>query len=234
MPPFRCSLMRLLPIPNNNTFMTISPTDLIDALNFRYATKVFDSEKKIPKDTWEAIEDSLVLTPSSFGLQPWKFLVVETEEIREKLKGASWGQGQVTDASHLVVLTARTDLTQADIDEWVARLSEVQGTTLEDLAGLSGMISSFSGGMDQATKQAWNARQVYIALGQLMMAAAVLGIDACPLEGISAAEYDEILGLKDSGYATAVACALGYRASDDKYAVAKKARFEAERVLDRV
>ncbi len=214
--------------------MSISAPELIDALNFRYATKAFDPEKKIPTETWEAIEQSLALTPSSFGLQPWKFLVIDSVEIREKLKAASWGQGQVSDASHMVVLTARTDLKQEDIDSWIARLSDVQGTPLESLAGLSGVISSFSGGMSVPEKQAWNTRQLYIALGQLMTVAAVMGIDSCPLEGISPAEYDEILGLKDSGYATAVGCALGYRSADDKYSSAPKARFPLKQVVEHV
>jgi nitroreductase len=214
--------------------MTMQPSELLAALRFRYATKAFDAARKIPAETWDAFEQSLVLTPSSFGLQPWKFLVIDHPEIREKLKAASWGQGQVTDASHLVVLTARTDLAQADIDSWIARLSEVQGTPAEALAGLSGVISSFSSAMTPAEKQAWNTRQVYIALGQLMTAAAVLGIDSCPLEGISPADYDTILGLPGTGYATAVACALGYRSAEDKYAVAPKARFEAEKVIARI
>jgi nitroreductase len=214
--------------------MTIQPNDLLAALRFRYATKAFDPVRKIPAETGDAFEKSLVLTPSSFGLQPWKFLVVENPEIREKLKAASWSQPQLIDASHLVVLTARTDLTQADIDSWIARLSEIQGTPIEALVGLSGMISSFSSAMTPAEKQAWNTRQVYIALGQLMTSAAVLGIDSCPLEGISPADYDTILGLPGTGYATAVACALGYRSPEDKYAVAPKARFPDAQVLTHV
>lgn len=219
---------------NSPPAMPVSPSELLDALNFRYATKAFDPGKKIPEATWQAIETSLALTPSSFGLQPWKFLVVDSGGTREKLKGASWGQGQVTDASHLVVLTVRTDLAQDDIDSWISRLSEVQGTPAENLAGLSGVISSFSETMSVSEKQAWNTRQVYIALGQLMTSAALMGIDTCPLEGISPAEYDKILGLEGSGYATAVACALGYRSAEDKYASAKKARFPAERVIAHV
>ena len=214
--------------------MTIQPSDLLAALNFRYATKAFDPARMIPAETWAAIEKSLVLTPSSFGLQPWKFLIVENPEIREKLKAASWGQGQVTDASNLVVFTVRTDLTQADIDSWVARLSEVQGTPAEALAGLSAIISSFSAAMTPAERQVWNTRQVYIALGQLMTSAAVLGIDSCPLEGISPADYDTILGLPGTGYATAVACVLGYRSADDKYAAAPKARFPDAQVIARI
>ncbi len=211
--------------------MPVSPAEILAALNFRYATKAFDPSRKIPAETWDALEASLPLTPSSFGLQPWKFLVIDTADTREKLKAASWGQGQVTDASHLVVLTVRTDLTQADIDTWIARLSEVQGTPLENLSGLSGVIHSFASSMGVPQKQAWNTRQIYIALGQLMAVSALMGIDTCPLEGISPADYDEILGLKESGYATAVACALGYRSADDKYAAAPKARFPPAQVI---
>ncbi|MES2981080.1 MAG: NAD(P)H-dependent oxidoreductase [Verrucomicrobiota bacterium] len=214
--------------------MPISPNELLEALNFRYATKAFDPTQKIALETWSLIETSLTLTPSSFGLQPWKFIVVNSPEIREKLKAASWGQSQVTDASHLIVLTARTDLSQQDIDTWIARLAEVQGTPLENLAGYASMISSFSSNMSPSEKQAWNTRQVYIALGQLMTAAAVTGIDTCPLEGISSSDYDEILGLKNSGYATAVACALGYRSAEDGYAKAKKARFSASALITHV
>ncbi len=211
--------------------MAISPQDLLSALNFRYATKAFDPERKIPSETWTAIESSLALTPSSFGLQPWKFLVIDSTDIREKLMAASWGQAQVRDASHFVVLTTRTDLEQKDIDSWISRLADVQETPMESLAGLSGVISSFAGGMDTPTKHAWNTRQVYIALGQLMTAAALLGIDTCPMEGISPVDYDDVLGLKESGYATAVACALGYRSADDKSAGKKKARFPESEVI---
>jgi nitroreductase len=214
--------------------MATSPSELLAALNFRYATKAFDPSCKIPAETWDAIEKSLALTPSSFGLQPWKFLVIDSADTREKLKAASWGQPQVTDASHLVVLTVRTDLDQRDIESWIARLSEVQGTPIEALEGLSGMISSFSAAMTVQEKQAWNTRQIYIALGQLMTSAALMGIDTCPLEGISPTDYDAILGLAGTGYATSVACALGYRSADDKYASTPKARFPHAQVVAHV
>jgi nitroreductase len=214
--------------------MPITPSVLLESLNYRYATKAFDPTHKITAETLSALKTCLTLTPSSFGLQPWKFIVVDSPEIREKLKSASWGQPQVTDASHLVVFTARTDLTEKDIDKWINRLSEVQETPIEKLAGYASMISSFTSNMSAVEKQAWNTRQVYIALGQLMTAAAVIGVDTCPLEGISPNDYDEILGLKDSGYATAVACALGYRSTDDKYADAKKARFPSTDLITHI
>ncbi len=214
--------------------MTVSAENLLASLRWRYATKKFDAERKIPDDTWEAIEDSLVLTPSSFGLQPWKFIVVRDIGVRANLAGASWNQPQVTEASHYVVLTARTDLEAGDIDSWMKRMTEIQGGTLEKVAPLKGMIEGFAQAMSHEARHAWNARQTYIALGQLMTSAALLGIDACPMEGISPADYDSILHLEGSGYAAAVACALGYRADDDKYASMPKARFEKSRVISHV
>ncbi len=216
---------------NSPATMTLSADQLLNSLRWRYATKKFDPARKIPASTWDAIEESMVLTPSSFGLQPWKFIVVNDPGLRSNLSGESWKQPQVTEASHYVVLTARTDLTAADIDAWMKCMAEVQDADPETIASYKGIIAGFAQAMSHETRHAWNVRQVYIALGQLMTSAAVLGIDACPMEGISPAGYDQILGLEGSGYATVVACALGYRAEDDKYAVRPKARFERSRVF---
>ncbi len=215
----------------NNAVMTITPEELLASLRWRYATKKFDASRKISAATWDSIEESLVLTPSSFGLQPWKFIVVEDPGVRANLSPESWKQPQVTEASHYVVLTTRTDLDSTDIDAWMKRMCEVQGSSPETVAPLDGMIRGFAQAMSHEARHAWNIRQVYIALGQLMASAALLGIDACPMEGISAAGYDHVLGLEGSGYATVVACALGYRAVDDKYAEMPKARFDRSRVI---
>lgn len=211
--------------------MTISPDKLLASLRWRYATKKFDASRKIPAATWDAIEESLVLTPSSFGLQPWKFIVVQDPGVRANLSPESWTQPQVTEASHYVVLTARTDLNSTDIDAWMKRMAEVQDGGPEAVAPLKGMIEGFAQAMSHEARHVWNIRQVYIALGQLMASAALLGIDACPMEGISTAGYDHVLGLESSGYATVVACALGYRAADDRYAGIPKARFDRSRVI---
>lgn len=212
----------------------MTPTELTQALHWRYATKAFDAKKIIANETFDALLDAARLSPSSFGLQPWKFLVVESKDLREKLRAQSWNQPQVTDASHFVVLAAKEVITGADIQEWINCLAITQQTPIDQLAPLQGMIQQFTGAMSAEEMAQWNTRQVYIALGQLMTAAAVLGVDTCPLEGISAASYDQILGLEGSGYRTRVACALGYRSDLDKYATAPKARFAAEKVIQRL
>lgn len=211
--------------------MPLSPDSLLTALRWRYATKQFDPNRKIPQDAWNAIEESLVLTPSSFGLQPWKFIVVENPQLRAKLLTESWNQTQVTDASHFVVLSAKSDLTMADISRWITRMGEVQGKSPDDLAPLKGMMAGFSERMSHEERHEWNVRQAYIALGQLMTSAAVMGIDACPMEGISPSAYDRVLGLEGTDYATVVACALGYRADSDKYASTPKARYDRAEVV---
>jgi len=204
------------------------------ALRWRYATKVFQPDRRIPAETWSALEESLVLAPSSFGLQPWRFLIIENPGIRQALCAKSWGQTQVTDASHFVVFTVRTDVSQSDIDGWIDTLGSVQSTPADKLAPLKGMIEGFVGSMPVEARKAWNTRQAYIALGQFMTAAAFLGVDTCPMEGLDPAAYDEILGLKDSGYTTVVACAAGYRSDADHTAARPKARYGADRVIQTI
>lgn len=205
---------------------TLAPQQLIDSLNWRYATKAFDPARKIPAETWAALEESLVLSASSFGLQPYRFLIVQDPKVREQLLPHSWGQRQIVEASHLVVFAVRTGVTEGEIDTYLRRISEVRGIGVDALAGLRGMMVGMllaDGFKPMAVH--WAARQAYIALGGLLTSAAVLGIDACPLEGFVPAEYDRVLQLPAQGLTAVVACALGYRAAGDKYATLPKVRF---------
>lgn len=210
---------------------SITPDTLLSQLKWRYATKAFDSTKKIDQETWSAIEDSLVLTPSSFGLQPWHFFVIKSDQIRAELLPHSWGQEQVTQCSHFLVITSKTSMTEAEIDEFLTKTVEIRGGDLSALDGYRQMMVGFTERMDDHAKIAWAKMQCYIALGQAMETAALLGIDACPMEGIIPAEYDRILGLSEKGLTTTVACAFGYRCPDDKYASAPKVRFDKKDVL---
>ena len=213
--------------------MSPIPSDsLLQQLAWRYATKKFDPSKKVSAADWAVLEKALVLTASSYGLQPWKFIVVTDPALKAKLRPASWNQSQVEDCSHLVVFTAKLDITEGDVDRFITRIAEVRGATVESLAGHTGfMVGDLVKGPRHANAHEWAARQTYIAMGNLLTSAALLGIDTCPFEGIEPAKYDEILGLKGSGYATVAACPVGYRAADDKYASAPKVRFEAKDVI---
>jgi nitroreductase len=211
---------------------TSSPEQLISQLNWRYATKQFDPKRKISDRDWAALEEALRLTPSSFGLQPWAFIVVKDPAVRAKLLPASWGQSQIVDASHLVVLASRTNLGESDLDAHLKRIAEVRNVAVEKLAEYRAMMAgSLMQGMDSSGRSAWARNQVYIALGNLLAAAAALGIDACPMEGIDRAQYDAILGLPQKGLASAVAATLGCRSPADKYAAALKVRFPKEKVF---
>ncbi len=214
--------------------MPTSPNELLTQLRWRYATKRFDATKAIPTDTWSALEQALLLAPSSFGLQPWKFVVVTTPALKQQLRAASWGQAQVTDASHYVVFAGLRTTTVEDVDRFLQCQSQVRGTPLESTAGYRKVLVDFlAKGWASKDLAAWNARQGYIALGQFMAAAAMIGVDTCPMEGIDMAAYDRILGLDGSRYTTLCGCAAGYRASDDKYATAPKVRFPLGEVIER-
>ena len=190
-------------------------------LNWRYATKVFDPAKPIAPSDWQTLERALVLTPSSFGLQPWKFFVVTDPSTKLRLKPASWNQSQIVDASHLVVFAIRKNLSESDIDRYVARTAEVRGATIESLKNFRQMmIGSLLNPTFDINE--WAARQVYIALGFFMATAAILGVDVCPIEGFQPSQYDEILGLTDRGYGACVVAVAGYRSSGDKYAATPK------------
>ena len=212
----------------------MTPDALLESLRWRYAVKRFDPARRIPEPEWKALEEALVLTPSSYGLQPWRFLVVTDPVLKAALAPLSYGQPQVADCSHYVVLAALRRISEADIDRFVARMAEVRGVPVGSLQRYrETMAQDLVHGPRAAEAPEWAVRQVYIALGSLMTSAAVLGIDACPMEGIQRGKYDEVLGLSSGPHATAVACALGYRGAADKYASQPKVRFPAVQVLER-
>jgi nitroreductase len=210
----------------------ISTTTLTEALRWRYATKKFDATRTIPDATWAALEEALVLSPSTFGLQPWKFVVVRERAMRERLSAASHGQHQLLDCSHFVVFAGRKGLGAPDVDRYLERMSQVRGVPVETLKHYGDIMK---GSAEHARAagylDSWMARQVYIALGNFMTSAALLGVDACPMEGIEPARYDEILGLAAKGYGTLCACAAGYRSEDDKYAHTPKVRYDPREVI---
>jgi nitroreductase len=211
---------------------SVSTATLLHALNWRYATRKFDPARTIAAEVWHALEQSLVLAASSMGLQPWKFIVVTDPAMKAQLRPAAWHQSQVTDCSHFVVLVVRKDLGAEHVDRHIARMAEIQGVAPESLGKFRQMAM---GNLDKAraagTLDTWQKHQIYIALGQLLAAAAVLGVDTCPMEGFAPEKFDEILGLAGTDYASVVACAAGYRAADDPSATRKKVRFKPEDVI---
>ncbi|MEL6469728.1 MAG: NAD(P)H-dependent oxidoreductase [Cyanobacteria bacterium J06623_4] len=211
---------------------TLSTADLSKQLYWRYATKQFEPTKTIPDDVWDTLEEALILTPSSYGLQPWLFVVIKSADLKEQLKPLSWNQSQITDCSHLVVFAIKKNLTTADVDRFIESTATTRNAPLDSLAGYRNMIvSDVVHGPRSFTVNEWAARQAYIALGNFMTSAAVIGVDTCPLEGIDPAGYDKVLSLQQDGYATVVACAAGYRSADDKYAELAKVRYPKSEMI---
>lgn len=210
----------------------INNEQMLEVMNSRYAVKQFDTSKKISETEWKVITESLRLAPSSYGLQPWQFLVIKNPEVRQELRASSWNQTQVTDASHFVVLTYKVKLDEAHIQKFVESTAKTRGIPAESLKGFNDMmVGDLVKGPRSQTIEQWAQRQTYIAMGQSMLAAATIGIDSCPLEGLDASAYNKILKLEGTGFATLAAIAFGYRHADDKYQFAKKARFDEAEVI---
>lgn len=204
--------------------------NLVENMNWRYAVKVFNPSKKVPQKELEEILEALRLSPSSFGLEPWKFLIINNKSVRAELRKNSWDQSKVTDASHLIVLCTRTDLNEAFIHAFIERVAQTRGISTEDLKGYQKMVLGAITGRPQQELTEWSKKQVYLALGTLLTACAVKKIDACPMEGFDAAAYDKILDLNAKNLTATVVCAIGYRGEDD-YAKMKKTRFPKSQVF---
>lgn len=206
-------------------------SDQLSHLHWRYATKQFDPTRRLDDHQLFLLKESLRLSPSSMGLQPWKFILVEDASVRKQIADAAWGQAQVTQASHLFVLTSRTTITQEHVSEFVDYAAKVQQTSVESLQGLTDMLMGFISGKDADALAAWSARQLYIALGMLLSTAALLKIDACPMEGFDTTAVDEILGLEELGFTSRALVAVGYRDEKDSALDRPKVRFPEEKVF---
>lgn len=186
----------------------------IENQNWRYATKKFDASKKISPEDFEFLQEAIRLSASSYGLQPYKVIVVENPELREKLKGAAWNQTQITDASHLIVFANYADFNHSHIDSYIQNIAETRGIPIESLTGFSDLMKAK---LDLPTDalNTWTSKQTYIALANLIAAASTLKIDVTPMEGFDASEFNQILGLNELGLNASVIATAGYRHAED-------------------
>tara|TARA_R110000751_G_scaffold76882_4_gene155125 strand:+ start:610 stop:1242 length:633 start_codon:yes stop_codon:yes gene_type:complete len=203
----------------------------IENLNWRYATKKFDASKKVSKKDLENLLEATALSASSYGLQPYEILVVEDAAMRSKLQPAAWGQSQITEASHLIVLANQSTFGEELVDDYLNNVSETRGIPSNDLQGYSDFMKSKLMPLSESAKATWTARQTYIALGNLLSAAADLKIDTCPMEGFDSAQFNEMLGLSKRGLNAAVLVAVGYRSKEDKTQHYKKVRKAKENLI---
>ena len=208
--------------------------EILTKLNWRYAVKQYDATKKISDKDWEILEEALSLAPSSFGLQPYKFIVVTDAATREKLKPAAYGQTPITDASHIVIFAYKKTFDEKDTERFIERIAQVRGQSRESLADYENVVnSSAKKATDGGYMETWNSRQAYIALGFLLETAALLGIDATPMEGFDPVKVNEILGLTE--YSAVAIVALGYRdAEHDWLAPLTKVRMPRHELVEHI
>jgi nitroreductase len=182
---------------------------------WRYATKKFDTTKKVSGEDLATLKEAIQLSASSFGLQLYKVIVVENPELRAQLQGASWGQSQIVDASHLLVFANQTTVDNGDVDSYLNNVAATRNLPIDALTGYGDYMKGFIGNLPEEVKPIWTSKQTYIALGNLLNAAAELKIDVTPMEGFEPEKYNEILGLDKLNLNAALVAAVGYRHEED-------------------
>lgn len=204
---------------------------LVDKLKWRYATKKFDNGQKIASDKLSYILEATQLAPSSYGLQPYRVIVVEDAAVRERLKEASYGQTQITDASQVIVFAVETNLDEGFVKKYMDNTAAIRNIPHESLTDFENIILGTVKRLSKEELKIWSQKQAYIALGVLTAAASEQGIDLCPMEGFDANRYNDILNLTDKGLTATVIATVGYRAADDNYAQLAKVRRAKEELF---
>ena len=204
---------------------------LLDNLNWRYATKKFDATKKISSEDLNTLKEAVRLAASSYGLQPYKVVIVENPEIREQLKAAAYGQTQITDSSQLFIFANDLNAGPESVAAYIQNISKTRGIPTEALGGFADMMNGVISNLSQDAKNIWTAKQTYIALGTLLAAAAELKIDATPMEGFNPAAFNEILGFDKLGLNASVIATVGYRHDEDDTQHYKKVRKSHEELF---
>jgi len=196
----------------------------IDKLKWRYATKKFEASKTLSEEKLNILKEAFNLTATSFGLQTIKMLVIKDENIRKDLVQHAYGQNQVLEASHLLVLCIQDNIVEDDVDEHFDNVKDIRATPKTILEPFQKQLTQMMTKMSISERQQWSTKQAYIALGNLMTVCAIEGIDSCPMEGFNPEAYDDLLGLKNENLKSVLLLPVGYRADDDMFAELKKVR----------
>ncbi|WP_300564675.1 NAD(P)H-dependent oxidoreductase [Flavobacterium sp.] len=203
----------------------------IEHQNWRYATKKFDSTKKISNEDLNVLKEAIRLSSSSYGLQPYKILIVENPELRAQIQPAAWGQSQIIEASHLIIFANMINLGEAEIDTYIANIAETRGIPAENIQGYGDFMKSKIITLSENEKNNWTSKQTYLALGNLLNAAAELKIDATPMEGFEPEKVNAILGLNEKGLNASLIATIGYRHEEDATQHNKKVRKSKEELF---
>ncbi|MFD0988859.1 NAD(P)H-dependent oxidoreductase [Mariniflexile jejuense] len=197
---------------------------IIKQLEWRYATKKFDSNKKLSNKKLDTLKQAFNLTATSFGLQTIKLVVIENEKLRASLVEHSFNQKQVLQASHLLIICIQNDISEHDVISYYNNIKTIRDTSETILKPYREGLISMMQKMTVLERQQWSKNQAYIALGNLMTVCAIEGIDSCPMEGFMPAKYDELLGLQAKGLKSILLLPVGYRANDDMFSAFQKVR----------
>ena len=209
-------------------------TNFIENQKWRYATKKFDATKKVTSEDLETLKNAIQLSSSSYGLQLYKVFIVENPEVRAQLQPVSWGQSQIVDASHLLVFANIVNVQESHIDAYVQNIADTRGLSVEDLKGYSDFMKSKIVPLPVEQKAVWTSKQTYLALGNLLNAAAELKIDVTPMEGFEPEKYNEILGLDKLGLNASLVAAIGYRHEEDATQHFAKVRKPIEELFETI
>lgn len=208
--------------------------NVIDHYKWRYATKKFDTKKKISDSNIELIKESISLAPTSYGLQLFKVIIVEKKEIKNDLKKASFNQSQISDASHIFVFCNSTKIVENDIDTYIKNKAAIQNKTISEISGYGDFLKDTLLKKEHNKISTWTANQVYIALSHLMTFCPSLGIDSCPIEGFESLKYNEILKLNNRNLNSTVVAAVGYRSNTDSSQYEKKIRKSNDELFETI
>ncbi|TDD97023.1 NAD(P)H-dependent oxidoreductase [Flavobacterium cellulosilyticum] len=203
----------------------------LDHQNWRYATKKFDATKKISTEDLNFLKEAIRLSSSSYGLQPYKIIIVENPEIRAQIQPVAWGQSQIVEASHLIVFANRTSIEENEIEDFFKNISNTRGIPTDALDGYKGFLKGNITKLSDEAVNIWNSKQTYLAMGNLLNAAAELKIDVTPMEGFEPAKVNEILGLDKLGLNASLLATLGYRHEEDATQHQKKVRKSNEELF---
>ncbi|GEC72701.1 Nitroreductase [Flavobacterium flevense] len=206
-------------------------SNFIENQNWRYATKKFDATKKIATEDLNILKEAIRLSSSSYGLQPYQIIIVENPELRAKIQPAAWGQSQITEASHLIIFANKTKLENTDIDDYINTISTVRNIPVASIEGYGDFMKSKIVSLPDDSKNIWTSKQTYLALGNLLNAAAELKIDVTPMEGFVPEQVNEILGLEKLNLNTSLIATLGYRHEADDTQHYKKVRKSEEELF---
>ena len=198
--------------------------NIIDSLNWRYATKKFDSSRKLSLEQVNVLKDAFNLTASSYGLQPIKLVVISNQELKNKLLESSMNQQQVVQCSHLLVICVETEIDEAYIETYFKRVIDIRQTPPNILESFKKSIINEFNDMSNSSILSWSKNQAYLDLGNLLTVCSVESIDSCPMEGFSPEKYDDILDLKSKNLKSVLVMPIGYRSKDDKFSSLEKVR----------